>query len=66
MLHIWHDDALKVDVQGFPEWKVKYPEMKIPGLKFLVRNELGIDIQGGEHDSVSVRRSKGSDVWRQA
>ncbi|KAG8997141.1 3'-5' exonuclease [Tulasnella sp. JGI-2019a] len=57
VLHLSHPPSLKNDVRENPDWKWKFPEIKTPGLKMLVQNELGVRIQDGEHDSVTDARA---------
>jgi hypothetical protein len=51
-----HDPSLIRDTQGCPEVKEKYGPSKI-GLKKLCQHEFGVDVQPGEHSSVSDAES---------
>lgn len=50
------------DTQQCLELKHKYPGVHSLALKSIVKTELGIDIQRGEHDSVCIFVINGADI----
>ncbi|KAF9515383.1 hypothetical protein BS47DRAFT_1372043 [Hydnum rufescens UP504] len=51
-----HDSAKTVDTQMVPSIQTRF-KTKRPGLRSIIKQEFGIDIQGGEHSSVVDARA---------